>query len=160
VAAPTKEVVVAEPIVYGPGQGSRTLDFGGGMEGRTLNAPEDTANSYSIAEWTLVEDVPAPPLHSHSKISETVMILEGEIELTDGTQIIHGKPGVSVTVKPGTPHGFRKQLTKTVRLITVQSPADLSEKVYEAMEEASRLGDDLQKIMEVLAAADIQIIGA
>jgi mannose-6-phosphate isomerase-like protein (cupin superfamily) len=150
---------MSEPIVYQPGQGRTTYDFGGGMEGRALNAPEDTANSYSLSEWTLVDDVPAPPLHTHHKISETVMILEGEIELTDGTQVIHGKPGVAVTVKPGTPHGFLKQLTRKVRLITIQSPADLAEKTYAAMEEALRLGDDFEKIVEVLAAADTQIVG-
>jgi len=151
---------MSDPIVYQPGEGTRTFDFGGGMEGRTLNAPEDTNNTYSLAEWTLVDDVPAPPLHTHTKISETVMILEGEIELTDGTQVIHGRPGVAVTVKPGTPHGFLKQLTKKVRLVTVQSPADLSELTYEAMQEAARLGDDLPKIVEILAAADTHIVGA
>ncbi len=103
-------------------------------------------------------DAPPPPAHRHKTITETVLVLDGEIELTDGKRTFPGLPGTAVTVPPGVVHGFRV-VQGPSRLVVISTPGDASEELVRAMVEAFAVGDDPGRMAEILSRADIEIVG-
>src|SRR5882757_6972242 len=86
---------------------ARTIPFGP-HSGRLLSP--DTG-PYFVSEWTLLPGEQAPPLHTHRYISESIYVLAGEVELTDGERTFIGSPGTFVHVPPGQLHGFGRILS-------------------------------------------------
>ncbi|WP_295529849.1 cupin domain-containing protein [Novosphingobium sp. Chol11] len=67
------------------------------------------------------------PLHSHNAMTETFLVESGALEIDLGggrTRIL--RAGETMTIKPGTPHGFRNPLDTETRFVTTADPgADL-----------------------------------
>jgi mannose-6-phosphate isomerase-like protein (cupin superfamily) len=67
------------------------------------------------------------PLHSHDKMTETFFVESGALEINFGhgrTRILNA--GETLTIAPGTRHGFRNPLDTPTRFVTTADPgADL-----------------------------------
>ena len=81
--------------------------------------------------FSLVEFVSQPGegvgVHTHQNEEELVYLLEGEIEVTLGTQTMPVKAGTAALLPRGIPHGYINKGTKPSRLLAVLLPGRLDE---------------------------------
>ena len=148
---------MGEAVVLQPGDAREVLELGP-HRGRIVCTSADTGRAFHIAEWTMSADAPPPPAHRHKSITETVLVLDGELELTDGTRTFPGVSGTAVTAPPGVVHGF-KVLQGPSRLLVISTPGDVSEELVRAMVEAFAVADDPGRMAEIHSRADIEIVG-
>lgn len=110
---------LTEPIVLPPGGGKPVGVLGAVSTFKVL--PEQTGGAYAILE----QQVPAghgPPLHVHRHETEVFYILEGQFELTVGSDKVPAPPG-SILVGPrDVPHTFRNVGTTPGRLLLTVIP--------------------------------------
>ena len=88
----------------------------------TLKASNaDTGGAYCVMEQVLT---PAgnPPMHLHTDEDEAFYVIEGQIELEVGGQVVRARPGTFAFVPRGAPHTFRV-LTDTARALVIGSTA-------------------------------------
>jgi len=60
--------------------------------------------------------------HYHTKIEEFFYVLEGEMSLQSGDQIIRGGPGTFVCVPPGVAHSFGNPGQGVARMLLITAP--------------------------------------
>jgi quercetin dioxygenase-like cupin family protein len=88
-----------------------------------LISGESTRGTYSLMEQ-LMPAKAGPPPHVHEQGEEVFYILEGELALQLGDQVIAGTPGQLVRIPAGTPHAFAVR-TETARVLNFYVPAAL-----------------------------------
>jgi quercetin dioxygenase-like cupin family protein len=147
--------VMSELVVLQAGEAREVFALGP-HAGRIVCAAEDSAGAYHVAEWTMSAD--APPPHRHKTITETMIVLAGELELTDGQRTFPGRPGTAVTIPPGVVHGF-KVVEGPSRLVVISTPGDKTDELVRAMVEAFAVADDPARMAEILSRADIELVG-
>lgn len=108
-----------EPIVVLPGSGEQ-LNIAGS---KILHKIKSSATNgvFSVVEFV------TPPgkgvaLHVHEREDELVYLLEGEIEVTLGSQKMKAVPGVTALLPRGIPHGFTNIGNKPSRLLDTILP--------------------------------------
>ena len=146
---------MTEPIFLAPDEARATYELGT-HRGRLLAGAADTGGAYLAAEWTMDAGAPPPPPHRHQRTTETLLLLEGECEFTDGATVYKGGPGTSVTIPPGVLHGF-SMINGPVRMVTVHTPGEDAEKLIAAMAEAATIENPVKQL-EILAAADCEVV--
>ena len=67
----------------------------------------------------------SPPLHLHRNEDETLYVLEGDIEITNGDQVLKGKPGAVAFVPKGVAHRFRGTGDRIGRILIVYTPGGI-----------------------------------
>jgi quercetin dioxygenase-like cupin family protein len=87
--------------------------------------------------------------HYHTVLEEFFFVIDGELDLSSGDQVIHAGPGTFLFVAPGTPHSIANPGTKPARLLMGCLPAG-HENYF----------DELAAILEQEGAPDVQAIGA
>lgn len=60
--------------------------------------------------------------HLHSTIEEQFYVVEGEMELRAGNEVIVGRPGTFVSVPAGIPHAFANRSATPARMLLVCAP--------------------------------------
>jgi quercetin dioxygenase-like cupin family protein len=88
-----------------------------------LIAGESTRGTYSLMEQ-LMPAKAGPPPHVHDQGEEVFYILDGEMALQLGDQVITGTRGQLVRIPAGTPHAFAVT-TETARVLNFYVPAAL-----------------------------------
>jgi quercetin dioxygenase-like cupin family protein len=84
---------------------------------------ESTGGTYSLMEQ-LMPAKAGPPPHVHDQGEEVFYILDGELALQLGDQVINGTRGQLVRIPAGTPHAFAVT-TDTARVLNFYVPAAL-----------------------------------
>ena len=84
---------------------------------------ESTGGTYSLMEQ-LMPAKAGPPPHVHDHGEEVFYILDGELALQLGDQVITGSRGQLVRIPAGTPHAFAVT-THTARVLNFYVPAAL-----------------------------------
>jgi mannose-6-phosphate isomerase-like protein (cupin superfamily) len=56
-------------------------------------------------------------VHYHTRIEEFFYVLEGELDLRSGDELVHAKPGTFVFVPLGTTHSIANRGTRRARLL-------------------------------------------
>jgi quercetin dioxygenase-like cupin family protein len=84
---------------------------------------ESTRGTYSLMEQ-LMPAKAGPPPHVHDQGEEVFYILDGEMALQLGDQVITGTSGQLVRIPAGTPHAFAVT-TATARVLNFYVPAAL-----------------------------------
>ena len=118
----------ANEVVLLPGQGRSTW-LGEGVF--TVKAgPGPTLGAYSLSELT---EPPGegPPLHSHGDEEEGFYVLEGEVVLRVGDQILLATEGAFVFVPRDVPHTYRVVGDRPARLLIIISPPGFEEAFFE-----------------------------
>jgi len=60
--------------------------------------------------------------HVHAKVEEQFYVIDGEMELRAGDQLIVGRAGAFVSVPTGTPHGFANRSSAPALMLLVVTP--------------------------------------
>lgn len=108
-----------------------------GMLVTWLAESKDTYGNFALAEG-LVPKGAEPPPHTHSHEDESFYILEGEVSLRVGRQIIEAKPGDLVYLPRGIEHSFELK-TPTAKALFLIAPAGLEEAFKQLSEPARDL---------------------
>jgi quercetin dioxygenase-like cupin family protein len=98
------ETETAVPIVRLPGEGHAVGVLRSKSVFKVL--PEQTGGAYAVLE----QDIPAghgPPLHVHRHETEIFYVLDGQFELTLGTDKLTAGAGAMVVAPRDIPHTFR-----------------------------------------------------
>lgn len=116
---------------------------------------QDTGGLCTIIEMT-VESRNGVPVHTHANEEEHFIVLEGTLQLMNGSESLTLSAGDSITVKRGTPHAWANLADATVRVLIIFTPGD--------MEETFRLigsmdGGDLAAIAESAKNGGSTIVG-
>lgn len=84
-----------------------------------------TDGRFALIEWGFPPGAPAPPQHVHHDASETFFVIEGELTVPSGDDLITLTAGHSLHVTPGMPHTLSNRSDKTARALELFSPGDL-----------------------------------
>ena len=60
--------------------------------------------------------------HYHSKIEEQFYVIDGEMEIRAGDQVIHGRAGTFVSVPAGVAHAVANRSDRPSRMLLVATP--------------------------------------
>ena len=105
-----------EPIVLGPGEGERL----------GASIVKAAGSGISLLELTLEPGGEIPP-HLHRGQSDSFYVLEGEVELRVGEQVVSGAPGTFVLSPPGVVHSLRNPSERPARLLNLHVPGGFVE---------------------------------
>jgi quercetin dioxygenase-like cupin family protein len=73
--------------------------------------------------------------HVHSRIEEIFYVVEGEVQIRVGDQLLRGTAGDFVLVPPGVAHGFASSGDGPAKMVLVISPGGVHEKYFEELAE-------------------------
>lgn len=116
------------PTINTPPRG-RTVAVVGDVY-RFLATGEDTNGKY--AQWEAV--VPpggGPPPHVHSREEEGFYVLDGEVTFTVGNERFVATAGMFANMPVGTPHNFKNEGDRPVRMLISVAPAGLEQMFFE-----------------------------
>lgn len=116
------------PVFRSPLQ-CRVILFAGDVN-RFLATGDDTGGAF--AQWEVV--VPpggGPRPHVHTREVESVLVLEGQIELDIGGTLMEAGVGDYVVLPTGVPHAFRNTLSEQAVLLFTVAPAGLEHFFFE-----------------------------
>ncbi len=90
---------------------------------RMLVDGSDTHDSHLSAVWTtLAEGVNGAAPHHHAERSELFYVIEGEVEVLAGDQVLRAAKGDVVVVPPAMAHAFGAVPGSTAELLIVLAP--------------------------------------
>ena len=116
---------------------------------------EDTGGAFAFVEATTPPQA-GPPLHVHHNEDETFWVLEGELEVVLGDEIVRAPAGSFVYAPRGVPHTYRNVGTTPARYVATIRPAGLERfffEVSEPAEDPSAPPDHGQEVIEKIMAA-------
>ena len=92
-----------------------------------LVSTEQTRGAYSLMEQLMPAQA-GPPPHVHDQGDELFYILDGELALQLGDQVVAGQPGQLVRIPAGTPHCFAVR-SETARVLNFYVPGMLDTQI-------------------------------
>ena len=106
------------PIGLAPGDGRRIWTFGNTL---TLKATASETGGRMTAVELLAEPGGDPAPHTHADEDEAIYVLEGEFEVTAGSDVARMAAGGFAFVPRGTAHGFTNVGAGRGRLLIVST---------------------------------------
>jgi mannose-6-phosphate isomerase-like protein (cupin superfamily) len=119
--------------VLGPGEG-RTVKTGG-LGIRFMIEAGETDGRFSLVEHPMEPRSLGSPVHTHANEDEYSYVLEGEVGVQIGEEILAAGPGTLVRKPRGVPHAFWNGTDRPARLFEIISPAGF-ERYFDEMAEA------------------------
>jgi mannose-6-phosphate isomerase-like protein (cupin superfamily) len=113
VATPQANIVL-------PGEG-RVIELGS-LRMTVKESGGRTWGTLALVEFSAAGAFHSPPPHIHREHEEGFYVLDGELELTAGTETIRAKPGTFVMVPIGVAHTFGNATSEPVRFLATLSP--------------------------------------
>ena len=104
-----------------PGGGRTVIDGGFGVVAKV--AGSDTGGSVAIVEHPLAAGILGAPPHSHEHEEEVSYILEGEVTVLIGDEIVTATAGAYVVKPRGVLHTFWNSSQAPARLLEIIAPA-------------------------------------
>jgi quercetin dioxygenase-like cupin family protein len=104
-------------MLVGPKDGDR-VDLGG-LGVRYMTEGE----GFALVEHPIAPRTLAAPMHTHTHEDEFSYVLEGEVGVQIGDEVIYARPGDLVRKPRGIPHAFWNRTDEPARLLEVISPA-------------------------------------
>ena len=108
------------PLIVMPGEGHT---HPGPFSNLVLKADsQSTHGMYSLHEETLEPGAGGPPVHTHVDQEEAFYVIEGELTMVLGEDVIAAPAGTFVLVPSGWRHGFANRTKGVVRFLGIFSP--------------------------------------
>lgn len=104
---------------------SIVLDPGEGENFRTFVLKAELSE-ISVLELELGPEKSVSP-HFHKRHSDSFYVLEGEVELHVGDEVVHGTPGTYVLAPPNVVHWFRNVGDRPVRMLNLHTPGGFAQ---------------------------------
>jgi len=82
---------------------------------------------------TLVHPLQGPPLHIHSEQDDTFYVLEGQLTVQIGEEIMDLGPGDFACARKGTPHTFTNVTDQPVRVLNIMTPGGFDQTLEELL---------------------------
>lgn len=121
-------------LVILPGEG-KAIQIGGAGLGVVFKLfGTDTEGRFAIVEHPLAPGVLGGPTHVHHNEDEASYVLEGEVMVQVGDQLIQASAGTLIFKPKGIPHTFWNQSAARARILEIISPAGF-EKYFEELAE-------------------------
>lgn len=98
----------------------------------------DTGGARFEFDAVLPPGLSGPPPHRHRAEAETFTVLAGRLRVRLGRRTVDLDAGESVTVPPGTTHGFANPFDEPARIRTVEAPAGPLEAQLRALADSGR----------------------
>lgn len=117
-----------QPTLRTPTEG-RTVAVVGDIY-RFLVTGDDTNGKYAMFE-AIVPPGGGPPPHVHSREEEGFYIIEGDITFTINGKKVVAMAGMFANMPVGTPHSFKNESGKTVKMLISVAPAGLEKMFFE-----------------------------
>lgn len=92
------------------------------LSSRLLADSDATGGALSIMRTTMEADIEGARPHTHHQSAELFYLLDGQLQLLVGDQIITASKGDLVVVPPDTAHAFATIPDHTADLLIVQAP--------------------------------------
>jgi quercetin dioxygenase-like cupin family protein len=121
-------------LVHRPA-GTGATYWGPGDLYRFLVTGEETGGAYFAME-AVVPAGGGPPPHIHRNEDETFYIVEGNVDIRLGDELIAAGPGAFVSVPRGTVHNFHNPGPDPMRMILTFTPAGIEKFFEETLERA------------------------
>lgn len=99
----------------------------------------DTGGALGLVEGAFYQGF-GPPLHTHHREDEGMLVLDGEIRFRQGTQEVIAGPGTLVWVPRGVPHAFTVQ-SPSARALVIVTPGGLEQMFVEGGVPVSEAND-------------------
>jgi quercetin dioxygenase-like cupin family protein len=90
---------------------------------RFMIGEEETGGNFALVEHPIEPRALAAPMHTHTHEDEYTYVLEGEIGVQVGDEILIGRPGDLVFKPRGVPHAFWNASDEPARALEIISPA-------------------------------------
>lgn len=145
---PIKEIILA------PGEGEHLITGNSEITFKAVGA--DTHGHLGLFENVIQPGGTAPILHLHRQMEEMFYVLEGEVEIQVGNQIVQGQPGAFVLVPRNTPHTFANRGTQPAKLLIMFCPGGEREKYFAGLAELLKDGQtpDRAALLELMRQFD------
>ena len=108
------------PIFLRPG-GGRTFTVGADAATVKVEA-EATGDAFCLVEYAAAAGIPGPPLHVHRLVSETFLVVDGEVTFRTGGDTRKLGAGELAFVPPGVAHTFSNDGGKVAKWVGIFSP--------------------------------------
>ena len=109
-----------QPIVLLPGKGR---SYACGPMTAVFKADgSESADRYSVSEWTVAPHSPGSGPHSHESNEELFLVTEGTMSIRVGDEWIDGPIGTFVRVPAGVIHDFENRTSQAATLFNVYLP--------------------------------------
>jgi mannose-6-phosphate isomerase-like protein (cupin superfamily) len=116
---PSAPAPVRAPVRLGPGEGRA---YPMGRIGAVFKADgAETADRYSISEWSLEPHTQGPGAHSHPE-DDVFYVIEGTMSVRVGEQWTDAPEGSFVLVPGGTVHDFENRTGERAAILNVSVP--------------------------------------
>ena len=90
---------------------------------RFMIGGEETQGNYALVEHPIGPRALAAPMHTHEREDEYTYVLEGEIGVQIGEEVLAAQPGDLVFKPRGVPHAFWNATDTLARALEIISPA-------------------------------------
>ena len=123
---------------------------------------EETAGAYSLCEQ-VVTAAGNPPPHVHRDADEAFYVLDGEVDIEVGGEVVGAGPGTFAFAPRGVPHTYRVR-SATARMLVLGSPGGL-DRFFTAVGEPAPAralptpaAPDVDAVVSVAAAHGIDVL--
>ncbi len=96
----------------------------GGLGVRFMIGGSQSGGGFALVEHPIGPRVLAAPMHAHRHEDEYTYVLEGEIGVEVGDEVLIARPGEHVCKPRGIPHAFSNAGDAPARALEIISPAD------------------------------------
>jgi len=90
---------------------------------RFMIGGEETGGNFALVEHPIGPRALAAPMHTHKREDEYTYVLEGEIGVQIGEEVLVARPGDLVFKPRGVPHAFWNAANEPARALEIISPA-------------------------------------
>jgi quercetin dioxygenase-like cupin family protein len=90
---------------------------------RFMIGEEETQGNFALVEHPIGPRALAAPMHTHRHEDEYTYVLEGEVGVQIGEEILVGRPGDLIFKPRGIPHAFWNAADEPARALEIISPA-------------------------------------
>jgi quercetin dioxygenase-like cupin family protein len=89
---------------------------------RFMIGGEETKGNFALVEYRIGPRALAAPMHTHEHEEEYTYVLEGEVGVQIGEEVLVAKPGNLVFKPRGVPHAFWNAADEPARALEIRSP--------------------------------------
>ena len=119
--------------MFRPVSGPAELDLGGGSRASYLATGETTRGQFGLYRWDMGAGPGGPATHFHRTISESFFVLDGVVELYDGSAWTSAGPGDFLYVPEGGLHAFRNDSGEPASMLILFAPGAPREGYFEGL---------------------------
>jgi mannose-6-phosphate isomerase-like protein (cupin superfamily) len=121
--------------VFRPADQEGELKIGPLTQGRYLATGKLTKGRFGLYRWDMAPNTPGAAMHYHKTLAESFFILDGVVQVSDGTDWHDAGAGDYLYVPEGGLHAFRNTSAEPASLLILFAPGAPREGYFEGLAE-------------------------